>query len=217
MPELKNQYITAKEALKILDVSTTRTLQRYKEKYNIKTKSTGVGKLTLYFKSDIKKCKIEKQSKDKYTNKKVIKKNEDKKIATIQKIDNTKTEIQKNKQSLTNEDFNPLNKIGQDEFIRIEKLLIDKGIIDELDRGILIAYCISYQKYIHAVTQSANNDDTTMDDFGNLKVHPHFTIADKCLTQMNRLAGILGIGVRNRQGLDIKKGKKSSMMAILDE
>lgn len=57
------------------------------------------------------------------------------------------------------------------------------GTYKEQDRALVLAYSISYQKYIYAVAASAREDDTTSDQFSNLKIHPYFLICDKCLTQ----------------------------------
>lgn len=116
-----------------------------------------------------------------------------------------------------NEDLqNPLNEIGQNEFNRIIDILTENGTYKEQDRALVLAYSISYQKYIYAVAASAREDDTTSDQFSNLKIHPYFLVADKCLSQMTKIASILGIGIRSRLGIEIQQPKKESIFDILN-
>lgn len=124
--------------------------------------------------------------------------------------------LEKNKK-LDSEDFTPLDGIGQAEFLRVEKLLKLNGTYQELDQSLLLFYAISYQKYINAVVKSGQLDDLTMNETGDEKVHPYFTVAEKSFNHMTKIATALGLGVRNRIGLEIKKEKKKSMMDILNE
>lgn len=211
------EYITGKQAQLILNVTTRQGLYKIVKAENITIKSQGAGKPNLYLESDVKKVAKETNKQRLKTNPKLKKKIERKKKIVkknIEVIENTK---EKTKQDLNQEDFNPLNKIGQDEFLRVEKLLKKNGTYEDVDRSLLLFYAISYQKYINAVTMSAQMDDTTTDDFGNLKVHPYFTVADKCFTHMQKLATMLGIGVKSRVGLDIKKEKKKSVFDMLSQ
>lgn len=213
------QYITAKEAVMILEVTTKRSLLRYVEKYNITIKKMGPGKETLYLKSDIEQCKINKS--DKYITKKnkekAKEKTEQKKKVIEKRIEKNIETKEKCKKDLEEKDFNPLNEIGQTEFLRIEKLLKENGTYQEMDRSIVLAYSLSYQNYVDAIHQSNNNDNTTTDDFGNLKVHPYFTIADKCLTQMTKLSNMLGISVRARIGIGAKEKPKKGILDFLKD
>lgn len=220
------EYITGKQAQLILNITTRQGLNKIVRVNNITIKSQGPGKANLYLESDIKKVAKKTNAQRSKTNPKLKKKTEtkkkliSKKKEVIKKDQEQKPKILKNESKNTNlddEEFTPLNKIGQSEFLRVEKLLIKNGTYEEVDRSLLLFYAISYQKYINAVTMSAKNDDTTMDDFGNLKIHPYFTVADKTFSHMQKLAVMLGIGVKSRVGLDIKKEKKKSVFDILNK
>ena len=116
-----------------------------------------------------------------------------------------------------NEDLqNPLNEIGQNEFNRIIDILTENGTYKEQDRALVLAYSISYQKYIYAVAASAREDDTTSDQFGNLKLHPYFVVSEKSLGIMTKIAAMLGLGIRNRIGIQIEEKKKESIFDILN-
>ena len=212
------EYITGKEAQHILNITTRQGLHKIVKDHRLEVKSQGAGKPNLYLKSDIEKyTKDNKKNIEKYKPKTSIKKNDKKKKIVEQNIETIEDAKKNAKDDMNKEDFNPLNQIGEDEFLRVEKLLISNGTYSDLDRSLLLSYSIAYQKYINAVTMSAQNDDTTMDDIGNLKVHPYFTVADKCFTHMHKMAVMLGIGVRSRVGLEIKKEKKKSMFDILNQ
>lgn len=117
---------------------------------------------------------------------------------------------------MDNPNFTPLDAIGQAEFLRVERLTKANGTYEELDQSLLLFYAISYQKYINAVVKSGQLDDLTMNAMGDEKVHPYFTVAEKCFNHMTKIATALGLGVRNRIGLEIKKEKKKSMMDMLN-
>lgn len=215
--DIETNYITGKQAQLILNVTTRQGLDKIVKKHNIEVKSQGAGKPNLYLESDVKSIADQTNKQRLKTNPKLMKKiNAKKKI--VEKNVTKNEEAKKNSiAEQKKEDFSPLNKIGEDEFLRVEKLLIENGTYSELDRSLLLSYSIAYQKYINAVTMSAQQDDTTMDDFGNLKVHPYFTVADKCFSHMQKMAVMLGIGVKSRVGLDIKKPKKDSVFDVLNQ
>ena len=97
-----------------------------------------------------------------------------------------------------------LNEIGQNEYDRVVQLLKENGTYKEQDRALVLTYAVSFQNWVFATVASARNDNTTSDQFGNLKLHPYFTVAEKCANQMTKNANMLGIGVRSRIGLEIK-------------
>ena len=41
-------------------------------------------------------------------------------------------------------------------------------------------------------------------------------VLDKCLSQMTKIANMLGIGIRSRIGLELKEKKKESIFDILN-
>lgn len=111
---------------------------------------------------------------------------------------------------------NPLNKVGMAEYERVTNLLIKQGTYEEVDRSLVLAYAISYQKYIFSTVASGKQDDTTMDSYGNLKLHPYFQVAKESFNQMEKISKLLGIGARSRVGLEIKQEKKESIFDILN-
>ena len=216
------EYLSKQQAMELLQISTDRSLQRYVKKFEVRTKTLGVGKPSLYCEDDLVQVfALIKKGKDKHNPKAKVKAIEKKivKEKTIYKNAKLKEETKKDlapPTTQTDNPTNPLNHIGQDEFNRIVEILTENGTYKEQDRALALAYAISYQKYIYAVAASAREDDTTSDQFSNLKIHPYFLVADKCLSQMTKIANILGLGVRSRIGLEIKSPKKETIFDILN-
>lgn len=239
-------YLNPHEAMQLLQITTRQGLHKVVKNHNITVKSQGAGKPNLYLKSDLENYKINNAKNIKKTKTKTVIKKAEKIKTDIKKrkIENQElkeevkkqvnteiekdfkvTEIKEQKEKQAKKDLdlpnddeieNPLNKVGMAEFERVTNLLIEQGTYKEVDRALVLAYAISYQKYIFSTIASAKQDDTVMDDFGRLTVHPYMVVADKCLTQMNKLATMLGIGSRSRIGLDIQQKKKESIFDIIN-
>ena len=228
------EKITAKEALLLLDVSSTRSYWRYKKEFNITEFDTGDGKVKYYLRSEIEKIALiknkrvpsnhrKKSNKIKSNIEKNKKKAEKTKTKTREMLNIKDSEIEEElptQQAVfkpsTNELQNPLNEVGMAEYERITNLLTEQGTYKDVDRALVLAYSISYQKYIFATVASGNEDDTFMDSFGNLKLHPYFQVAKEAFSQMERTAKLLGIGARSRVGLEVAKPKKETIFDVLN-
>lgn len=225
-------YISPNEAMRLLEITTRQGLHKIVTLNNVEFKSQGAGKPNLYLKSDLEKYKKDNAYNIKTNKPKTLLKKVKKIEETIKKnkVSNKKLkeEVRKDLSLESNDEEqpfskptyndlrNPLNDIGQDEYNRVIEILKENGTYKEQDRGLVLAYAISYQKYIYAIAASAKEDDTTMDQFSNLKIHPYFTVSKDCLSQMIKIAAILGIGVRSRVNLDIKEKKKETIFDILN-
>lgn len=233
-------YITGKQALLLLEITTRQGLHKIVKEHNITVKSMGAGKPNLYLKLDLENYrKKNKKNIKAMKNPQVIKKakqikktisknivNNEKNIKDTRKdlnldqekdidLDQDKKQISIKPNYLDLE--NPLNEIGKMECDRITQLLKKNKTYKDSDRALVLAYSISYQTYIFAVSASTKMDNVTMDDFGNLKVHPYFTISEKSFNNMDKMAKALGIGVKNRVGLDIKEEKEKSFLEVISE
>lgn len=204
-------YVSGREAQQILNITTRQGLHKIVTEHNVKIKKQGAGKANLYLRKDIEDYKI--NNKDNINRGRT--KQDDKKFKDKQKTIEKKKEVSNTtkKRGLLNN--NPLNEIGQEVFDDLREQLIKNGTFEDKDISLLQAYCVSYQKYINAINQSADQMDTFMDDFGNVKVHPYFSIADKCLSQMDKVAKALGIGVRNRIGIEPKKDDSNDIASVI--
>jgi phage terminase small subunit/nucleoid DNA-binding protein len=226
-------YLNPHEAMELLQITTRQGLHKIVTNHNISVKSQGAGKPNLYLKSDLDRYMIDNKKNLKCKNIKVTEKSvkiKKEKVERIKKAKDMKEKVseelsippkqedelkQKPKFPSEEELKNPLNHIGQAEYDRIIDIMTENGTFKEQDRAIVMSYAISFQKYVYAVAASAMEDDTTMDQFGNLKLSPYFTVADKCLSQMIKIASVLGIGIRSRIGIDLKQPKKATIFDVL--
>lgn len=224
-------YLLPNQAMELLQITTRQGLHKVVVNHNITVKSQGAGKPNLYLKSDLERYKkdnakniekkknpqviekAEKVKKEKVERKvkakklKVETKKELNLISEDEPIDNLFDDYIENRDLFNPSDFNMkdlLNEIGQNEFDRVVELLKENGTYKEQDRALVLTYAVSFQNWVFATVASARNDNTTSDQFGNLKLHPYFTVAEKCANQMTKNANMLGIGVRSRIGLEIK-------------
>lgn len=219
-------YILPNEAMELLQITTRQGLHKVVVNHNITVKSQGAGKPNLYLKSDLERYKKDNAKNiEKKKNPQVIQKAEKvKKEKVERKVKAKKLKVEVKKElKLISEDENLfddediikpklldfemkdlLNEIGQNEFDRIVELLKENGTYKEQDRALVLTYAVSFQNWVFATVSSAKQDNTTSDQFGNLKLHPYFTVAEKCANQMTKNANMLGIGVRSRIGLEIK-------------
>ena len=226
-------YVLPNKAMELLKITTRQGLFKIVKNHNITVKSQGTGKPNLYLKSDLERYKKDNAKNiEKKKNPQVIEKAEKvKKEKVERKVKAKKLKVETKKElNLTSEDepidnlfddediikppppLNPndfnmkdlLNEIGQNEFDRVVQLLKENGTYKEQDRALVLTYAVSFQNWVFATVASARQDNTTSDQFGNLKLHPYFTVAEKCANQMTKNANMLGIGVRSRIGLEIK-------------
>ena len=219
-------YLLPNQAMELLQITTRQGLHKVVVNHNITVKSQGAGKPNLYLKSDLERYKKDNAKNiEKKKNPQVIQKAEKvKKEKVERKVKAKKLKVEVKKElNLISEDENLfddediikpklldfsmkdlLNEIGQNEFDRVVELLKENGTYKEQDRALVLTYAVSFQNWVFATVASGQQDNTTTDSFGNLKLHPYFTVAEKCANQMNKNANMLGIGVRSRIGLEIK-------------
>lgn len=229
--------ILMSEVLEILQVTSRRSFIRYKKQFPVTEHEQGIGKPKLYIKSEIQELakkinpkKNIKQKAEKLKKEKVERKVKNQKLkAEIKKELNLVGEHKPVDNLFDDEDiikplFNPnefemkdlLNEIGQDEFDRVVELLKENGTYKEQDRALVLTYAVSFQNWVFATVASAKQDNTTSDQFGNLRLHPYFQVAKEAFNQMEKSSKLLGIGVRSRLGIELKQPKKESIFDILN-
>lgn len=233
-------YLSSQQSMQLLKITTRQGLFKIVKNHNITVKSQGVGKPNLYLKSDLERYikdnaknikirknpqviekaeKIVKDIQDRKVKNKKLKVEVKKDLKIISEDDNLFDEDDIIKPPLDTKNFTMkdlLNEIGQDEFDRVVELLKENGTYKEQDRALILTYAVSFQNWVYATIASGKQDNTTTDQFGVLKLHPYFQVAEKCANQMAKNAGMLGIGVRSRIGIEVKKEKKKTFADIID-
>ena len=190
-------FINKKEAMDLLQITSDRSLQRYVKRFDVETKSLGVGKPKLYSENDLVKlfAKI-KDNKDKFApasgEKAKVKK---KKEIVIKKNEEEKKQLQEKRKDYQ------LNELGLKHFKLVQKQLQDEGTFKEADIGYLIAYAKAFQTYVYYHELSQELDHSEIDASGSGKLHRYFVVAEKSLKQMEAMGKILGIGAKPRDGI----------------
>ncbi len=212
------KYITGKQAQLILNITTRQGLHKIVKAENIFIKSQGAGKANLYLESDIKEVAKKTNAQRLKTNPRLKKK-----IETKIKVIKEKIKVNKVKKNETekfqkeDESKTVLSEIGKNEYSKIKKLLEDNGTLDEVDDSLLQAYAISYQEFFTYSYEITKRNGVDENEAGELKPTIYIGMKKTAFDQMKIMAGMLGIGVRNRIGVDVKKEKKVSVFDMLNQ
>jgi len=97
-----------------------------------------------------------------------------------------------------------LNAIARTEWKRVTKLLHRNGLIAELDRAALAAYCSSFARYIYFEGKLSKKPELaiqTSAKTGYDQVSPMFTIMKGALKDMKDFLGKFGMSPSDRVGL----------------
>lgn len=224
-------YILPNQAMELLQITTRQGLHKVVVNHNITVKSQGAGKPNLYLKSDLERYKKDNAKNiEKKKNPQVIEKAEKVKKEKIErkvKSENLKKTIDdKIKgniivpkievfEELEKEAFLILNDIGLRKFKKLIEYLKLNGLFKSVDNDVVLYYCSAYEDYFEAKIALKENKGITYDQFGKEIVSPYATLKKEAESKMIEYSKNLGIGSRNRLGLDFKEPKKESMFDIL--
>jgi P27 family predicted phage terminase small subunit len=86
-----------------------------------------------------------------------------------------------------------LNADARKEWRRIVPILHKQGVLSDLDRSVLVAYCIAYARFLEANTELARSGLTQTSKNGYVTKHPALLIADKAMEQMGKCITQLGL------------------------
>lgn len=121
-----------------------------------------------------------------------------------------------------------LNKDAKKEWRRVVKILGDIGILTELDRSTLGAYCESYSRWVEASKKIQEMgliyvEGQTQDKKGNIiksgapKINPYVRILKDAFDQMKSTGVLLGMSPSSRASLSISKPIISSAQTKSEE
>lgn len=95
-----------------------------------------------------------------------------------------------------------LDSVAKKEWKRVSKALFSLGMVTELDRGILAAYCEAYSRWVTAVN-FLNIDGLVIDDGEVSRVNPYIKIAKEAYDQMVKTGALFGMSPSSRASLSI--------------
>lgn len=113
----------------------------------------------------------------------------------------TKTPQIAAKKGLMAPDF--LSREAKAEWKRIAPSLDEAGLLSEIDRGPLAAYCQMYARWLQAERALAKARLTTTTTNGNLIQHPMLGIANRAMELMTKAAAEFGMTPSSRSRIDI--------------
>jgi len=122
-----------------------------------------------------------------------------------------------------------LQKEAQAEWKRISKQLSDLGLLTKVDRAGLAAYCVAWERWVHAEQRIIGFDEQgneTKEPKGLVFItkngypiqNPYLNIADKAMGQMVKLLAEFGMtpSARSRIQLSSKKQDEADPFAMYD-
>ncbi len=95
-----------------------------------------------------------------------------------------------------------LDKEAKKEWKRVSKALYAIGLITELDRGLLAAYCEAYSRWVMA-TNSVNIDGMMIECGDGQKLNPCVKVAREAYDQMIKVGTLFGMSPSSRASLSI--------------
>lgn len=98
-----------------------------------------------------------------------------------------------------------LTGLARKEWTRVVNLLAAAGVVVEIDRAALAAYCDAYQRWIEARQKVTKQGTVLTGPNGGLYQNPHLSVANKALEQMIKIASEFGMTPSSRSRLKVEK------------
>jgi len=101
-----------------------------------------------------------------------------------------------------------LSKIARKEWKIMSKILFDQGLLTNIDKACLAAYCQSYGRWVEAELELKDSTLTIKTIHGNVIQNPLIGIANTALKLMVQCLSEFGMTPASRSKVSAKKGKK---------
>jgi P27 family predicted phage terminase small subunit len=108
-----------------------------------------------------------------------------------------------------------LSHAARTEWHRVVHALVDAGVVTQIDRAVLAAYCQAYGRWVEAERALADGGLTTQTPNGYPVQSVHLQIANKALEQMHRFACELGMTPAARTRVHAEPREKQLSLAEL--
>jgi len=100
-----------------------------------------------------------------------------------------------------------LDEYGEKEWYRVAEILLDCGLLTELDLSALSAYCQAFESWVKAVEKCKEFGNIIKAQSGFPMVSPYYTIKQKESDQMRKWMALFGMSPAERTR--VKSNKKS--------
>ena len=101
-----------------------------------------------------------------------------------------------------------LQGIAKTEWHRITKLLHGLGLLTEIDRTALAAYCQAYERWVKAERKIRKDGMVVTSDNGFPCISPYISISNKALENMKKFLTEFGMTPASRTRVKVEKPKK---------
>ncbi len=90
------------------------------------------------------------------------------------------------------------------EWKRLARMLNEIGLLTQIDRAVLAAYCQAYGRWVEAERKLAETPPILKTPAGYVQISPWITISNKQVELMTRLMGELGLSPTSRARLSVQ-------------
>lgn len=90
------------------------------------------------------------------------------------------------------------------EWKRLARMLNEIGLLTQIDRAVLAAYCQAYGRWVEAERKLAETPPILKTPAGYVQISPWITISNKQVELMTRLMGELGLSPTARARLSVQ-------------
>lgn len=96
-----------------------------------------------------------------------------------------------------------LTGVAKEEWERVTIQLQAMGVIAEIDRAVLAAYCTAYKDYVNAEKELEKEGDVIFYESGNAAQNPRVGIKNKAIEKMVKIAAEFGMTPSSRSRLEV--------------
>lgn len=103
-----------------------------------------------------------------------------------------------------------LDKEARKEWRRAGKVLMEIGLLSDLDRAVFAGYCQSWSEYVSATVKVQDMGTVYKKNDGTPGINPYVRLAREAYERMMKAAVLIGLSPSSRAGLKVQKPRKKS-------
>ena len=106
-----------------------------------------------------------------------------------------------------------LGEVGKREWLRVGRLLIDLGLLTDLDLTAFLLYCKTYERWLQAEEQLQLSGLLVKTPNGHQVQSPYLAIANKAMAQLKSISQEFGMTPASRSRVGVDPGNKDGRFA----